>query len=164
MLKVLINRKKVFYLEEDVLGNVFIVLNAAETGVSGRIGQNLLIRNPLVQHFEQTDGPCGEHTAWKGWGISQNKDVEGIAVLGEGLGDEAVVARIVDRRMKIAIQSEHVERLVIFVFVDTVEGDFNDSSDDVWRLIANWKIKIIHSFAHFRMSGVGANKKTPTPS
>ena len=62
---------------------------------------------------------------------TRTRAVEGISIVGQGAGDEAVVAGIVDGRVEIAVETEDVEFLVVLVLVAALVGDLDDGVDDL---------------------------------
>ncbi len=56
--------------------------------------------------------------------VDQDEDVERVAVVAEGAGDEAVVAGVVDGRVEVAVEPEDVQVLVVLVLVDAFERGF----------------------------------------
>ncbi len=93
--------------------------------------EDLLVAEALVEHFEDADGTDLHDTAGEAGGVDEDEAVEGVAVVGEGAGDEAVVAGVVDGGVEVAVEAEDVELFVVLVFVDTLVGDLDDCVDDL---------------------------------
>ena len=109
------------------LGEVPDVLVA---GVALADAEDLFVAEALVEHFEDADGADFHDAAGEAGGVDEDEDVERVAVVAEGAGDEAVVAGVVDGGVEIAIEAEDVELFVVLVLVDSLVGDFDDSVDD----------------------------------
>ena len=78
----------------------------------------------LVEHLEDADGTDLHDAAGEAGSVDEDEDVEGVAVVGEGAGDEAVVAGIVDGGVEIAVETKDVKFLVVLVFVDCPRRGF----------------------------------------
>jgi len=160
-LQVLIDRKEMLDLTKDMLLYLGIVLDAAESRVTGGVSKDLLVRNSLIEHFEEADRAGGEDTAGKCPCVCQDQDVERVAVFCYGLWDKTIVSGVMDGRMEVPIQPEYVQFLVVLVLADAFERNLNNYADDVRDLIANGKInKTSHLPLRSRQSQ-GANEKTP---
>src|SRR5262249_31946955 len=72
-----------------------------------RNGNNLLVTAPLVRHLEHADRPHRNHGAGND---------QGIAILGEGVRDEAIVPRIAHGRVEKAVDDQRSRFLVHLVF------------------------------------------------
>jgi hypothetical protein len=93
--------------------------------------EDFLVAEALVEHLQNADGTNLHDAAGEAGSVDEDEDVEGIAVVGEGAGDEAIVPGIVDGRVKIAVETEDVEFLVVLVFIAALVGDFDDGVDDL---------------------------------
>ena len=79
--------------------------------------------------------------------VDQHQHIERVAVVAQGAGDEAVVARIVDGRVEIAVQTEDVQFLVVLVLVDALAGDFDDDVDDLGAVWPDGQLHVVrHKF------------------
>ena len=75
--------------------------------------------------------------------INQHQDVERIAVVAQGTGDESVITGIVNRRVEIAVEAKDVQRFVVFVFVSLPSGNLDDCVNFIGRAFTNRQRKII---------------------
>jgi hypothetical protein len=80
----------------EVLGGVWVV---------ARYGQNLVVRLSAIEHHQHANRPRIDLASREGRLIDQNKDVARVAILVERARDEAVVTRIVYRRVEHAIEA-----------------------------------------------------------
>jgi hypothetical protein len=62
------------------------------------------------------------------------QNVDGIAVVGRGAGDEAVVPRVVHRRIKRAVQAEHAELDIVLALIAAALRDFDDHANGFRRV------------------------------
>src|SRR6185437_6982103 len=99
-------------------GQVLIGAHPRVIGVEGidRDGDDLLVGPRLVLHEEQADRPRADDGAGNHRRAADDEDVAGIAVAGEGMRDEAVIARIEHRGMEEAVDHEGARFLVELVF------------------------------------------------
>ena len=113
-----------------MLGQLMNIVAVPELGIADGNADQLVIELVLILHDHQADD-AGLH---EGQGIdrfgSQHEDIEGIAVVGEGLGNEAVVGGIIDRRVEDAIELQKARFLVELVLVGTPHRDLDDRLDD----------------------------------
>ena len=100
--------------------------------------EDFLVAEALVKHLKHADGADLHDAAGKAGGVDEDEAVDGVAVVGEGAGDEAVVAWIVDGGVEVAVETKDVEFLVVLVFVDALVGDLDDSVDDLGGLLPDW--------------------------
>src|SRR3982750_2664171 len=96
--------------------------------------QNLVVGLTAVQHLQNAEGPAVDLTAWKGRLVEMDEDVQRVAVLGQGAGNEAVISRVVHRGIENAIETDHTARLVELVLVPAPCGNFDYCSDVVGRM------------------------------
>jgi hypothetical protein len=122
--------------------------------------EDLLVSEALVEHLQNADGADLHDAAGKAGSVDEDKDVEGVAVVGEGAGDEAVVSGIVDGGVEIAVETEDVEFLVILVLVAALVGDFDDNVDDLGAVRPYGEFQVIRhkseisSLCNFAVAGV----------
>jgi hypothetical protein len=105
--------------------------------------QDFLVAQTLVEHFQDADRTNFHDTAGKAGSVYEDEDVEGVAVIGEGAGDKAIVSRIVDGRIEIAVETENVVFLVILVLVAALIGNLDDSVDDLGAVRPNGEFQVI---------------------
>jgi len=134
-LKVLINGEEVGDLAEHVGIDLGEVPDVLVSGIPFANAENLLITKALVKHFKNADGANLHDAAGEAGGIDEDEAIDGVTVVGEGAGDEAIVAGIVDGRVEVAVETEDVEILVVLVFVDALVWDLDDGVNDLWGLL-----------------------------
>jgi hypothetical protein len=122
------------------LGEVPDVLVA---GVVLSDAENLLVAEALVEHLEDADGADLHDATGEAGSVDEHEAIEGIAVVAEGAGDEAVVAGIVDGGVEIAVETEDVELFVVLVFVDTLVGNLDDCVDDLGAVWPYGKFQVV---------------------
>jgi len=135
--EVLVNREKMLDFLQYVRLNFCVVLNAAETRIASRVSENFFIRNSLVEHFKEADWPRKVNAPRKGWSVSEDENIQRAPILGERPWNEPIVTWIMHWRMQIAIQSEDLHFLVVFVFVDGALRNLDHCRDDFRCVLAN---------------------------
>ena len=105
--------------------------------------EHLLVAEALVEHLEDTDGANLHDATGEAGGVDENEAVEGVAVVTEGAGDEAVVAGIVDGGVEVTIEAEDVEIFVVLVLVDTLVGNLDDCVDDLGAVGPYGKFQVV---------------------
>jgi hypothetical protein len=105
--------------------------------------EDLLVAEALVEHLQHADGTDLHHAAGEAGSVDEDEDVEGVAVVGEGAGDETIVARIVNGRIKIAVETEDMEFFVVLVLVAALIGDFDDSVNDLGAVWPYGKFQVV---------------------
>lgn len=133
--KVFVDGKEMGNLPEHVGIDLGEVPDIFVAGVVFAHTEDLLVAEALVEHFQHTDGADLHDAAGKAGRVDEDETVDGVAVVGEGAGDEAVVAGIVNRGVEIAIETEDVEFFVVLVFVDAFVGYLDDGVDDLGGFI-----------------------------
>lgn len=96
-------------------------------------GEDFLVRLGAVNHAQEADGADLDEAAAEGWLFGDGEDIERVAVLAERAGNETVIAGIVHRRIEKAVEAEHAEGFIVFIFVAGIFGDFDDHADDFGR-------------------------------
>jgi hypothetical protein len=66
--------------------------------------------------------------------LAQHQHIERVVVFGQGLGNEAIVCGIVDRRVQDAVELDQAARLVQFVFHARAEGNLYDGVELLRKL------------------------------
>ena len=109
-------------------------------------GKQLRVRPGLVGHFQQADGPAADHrTADEGYGC-HHQYVHRVAVLRQGVGDIAVVARVVHGGVHEAVHEHRAGGLVHFVFYRIAVGrNFDDDVDVAGHIAAGVDAVKIHN-------------------
>jgi hypothetical protein len=141
--EVLVDGEEVGDLAEHVGVDLGEVPNVLVARVVFADAENLLVAEALVEHLQNADGTDLHDTAGKAGSVDEDEDVEGVAVVGEGAGDEAVVSRIVDGGVEVAVETEDVEFLVVLVLVAALVGYFDDSVDDLGAVRPYGKFQVI---------------------
>src|SRR5690606_18284292 len=137
---------EVFVVLEEVLdalnvfrGQVFVRLDVAVRRVElvDRHGQQLGVTAGLVVHFEHAQGTAAHHGAHLDGERRDDQHVGGVAIVGQGLGDVAVVARIVHGGQHEAVDEHGAGVLVDFVLDRVgVHGDFDNDIEVIRQLLA----------------------------
>jgi len=167
--KVFVDREEVGNLFEHVRVDVGKVPHIVETRIILADSQHFLVQHALIEHLKQADGAHLLHAARKTGTRHQHQHVQRVAVIAQRGRNKAIVARVVHRRMQVAVQLEDVQLLVVFVFLGPILGDLDDRAKNLRRAIADGQFKIIHHFFWplFRGRGRrGGNNqgKLPVPS
>src|SRR3954452_13445581 len=96
------------------------------TRIADRHGQHLEILPLFVLHIESADWTSVDRAAWERWFLSQDEDVEGVAVTGKRARDVSIVGGIVDGGIEDAVEAEGLCFFVIFVLVAAASGNLNE--------------------------------------
>jgi hypothetical protein len=137
--------------------NVGVVPDVIVAGVIFADGEDFFVEDTLVEHLEKADGADFLDASGKAGARDKDEHIEGVAVVAEGGGNEAVVAGVVDGGVEVAVELEDVQLLVVLVFLGAVLGDFNDRAKDFGGTIADGKFKIIDQL-HASPRGLGIRK------
>ena len=138
--EVLVDRKEVGNLFQDVGVDVGILVHIVVARISFAYTEDLFVALTLVDHLEYADGADLLDAAGKAGGIDQHEHVERIAVVAEGAGNEAVVARVMHRRKEVPVEAEDVQILVVLVLANSLQRDLDYG---------------IHQFRRLRSDGQG---------
>ncbi len=141
--EVLVDGEEVRDLPEHVGVDLGEVPDVFVARVALADAEDFFVAEALVEHLEEADGADLHDAAGEAGRVDQNEDVEWVAVIGQSAGDEAVVAGIVDGRVKIAVETEDVEFLVVLVLVDALVGDLDDGVDDLGAVGPDGEFKIV---------------------
>jgi hypothetical protein len=158
--EILVNREEMFNFTENVRMDVRVILQFDIPRIPRRVSDDLLITDAVVQHFEKSNWANVAEASREAGHITKHEDVEWVAVLGNRLGDETVVARIVDWGMQVAVQDEDLQIEIILILVDAVLRDLDDRGDDFRGLLAYGKFQII---IHFAPSAVWPQEQKKDP-
>ena len=103
-------------LDQD-FGQVGVVADVLVIGVQflDRDGDDLFILSGLVMHDEHADGARAHDGAGNDRNAAHDQHVHRIAVFRERMRDEAVIRRILHRRVDEAVDEERARRLVHLV-------------------------------------------------
>ena len=105
--------------------------------------EDLLVAEALVEHLEDAYGAHLHDAAGEAGGVDEDEAVEGVAVVAESAGDEAVVTGIVDGGVEVAVEAEDVELFVVLVLVDTLVGNLDDCVDDLGAVGPYGKFQVV---------------------
>ena len=92
--------------------------------VRRRVGEDLVVPALLVGHPEHAEGAAGDQTAGKGRLVEQDQGIERVAVLAQGVLDEAVVGRVAGRREQHPVEPDPTGLVVDLVLVALPLRDF----------------------------------------
>src|SRR5262249_47191818 len=73
---------------------------------------------------------------WNNGFLAQNKNIQGIIILGKSLRDKSVIRRIVDRRIKNTIKANQAAGLVEFVFNARPERNLDNAVKFLRQLVS----------------------------
>ena len=124
--------------------NIRVVPHIVIAGIVFPHRQHLFVQDALVQHLQQADGAHLLHAAGKARPRHQHQHVQRVAVVAQRGRNKAVIAGVVDRGVKIAVQLEDVQLLVVFKLLGSVQRNFNDRAKDLGGTIADRQFKIIN--------------------
>jgi len=135
----------------DLLEHVGVDLGEVPDVLVARVpladAEDFFVAEALVEHLEEADGADLHDAAGEAGGVDQDETVEGVAVVAEGAGDEAVVAGVVDGGVEVTVETEDVQFFVVLVLVDALVGDLDDSVDHLGGVGPDGKLKIVrHRF------------------
>ncbi len=94
-----------------------------------RHAQDLLVGPLLVGHAEEPDGTRHDVAPREGGLPDEHEGVEGVPVAAEGVGDEAVVRRVLHRGEQHPVEHDGPGIGVPFVLVARALGDLDDHGD-----------------------------------
>ena len=101
----------------------------APAGFAVMHAQDLGVASGIVGHPQDANGAYVDPAARKRGVFSENENVEGIAVLGERVGDEPVFSGVGSGREKAAVEVDPPSFVVNFVLVATPARDLDDDID-----------------------------------
>lgn len=120
------------HLFHEMLGHVGQVTEFLEERIGHRYAEQFVVRFAAINHLEQADDPGFNETAGEGGLVDHHDDVQRVMILGEGLRDEAVVARIVASGVQVPVQLDQAGVFVHLEFVSPAFGNLDDGMDDVF--------------------------------
>src|SRR5829696_2872813 len=132
VLELLVDAEEVLDLAQQVRGDLLDPVDVVPVGVGQGDDQQLLVGALVVGHVEHTDDPGLDLTAREGGLAQQDHGVQGVAVLGQGAGHEAVVGRVVDGAEQHPVEADAARLVVELVLVPRHLGDLHD---DVQRQV-----------------------------
>ena len=123
--EVLVVLEEALKLALAVTGQLIDVGVGGVLGIVDVDGDDLLVALAFVEHVEDADRPSAKDAHGHHRLLHPHQDVEGVVVLTEGLGDEAVVGRIDHRRVQDAIDLQEPGGLVELVLDLAALGDLD---------------------------------------
>jgi len=111
------------------------------------------VRLAPVAHSENAERAAIDLAAGKGRLVQQDENIERVAVFVQRARDEPVLAGVVHRRIKHAIQPEQARRLIQLVFVLAPLRDLDNRRNHVGRMRAGGEIvpRVDHASGRFGM-------------
>jgi hypothetical protein len=106
------------------------------SGSSGGDGDDLVVLLAHVNQGHQADGAGVDDGQRHDRLLAQHQHVERIVVLGQSLGDESIVGRVVDGGVENAVEFDQAAGLVELALHAGAEGTFNDRLELARQLIA----------------------------
>jgi len=86
-----------------------------------------LASGPFSSSIQNTPiGRARTHTPWERRLLEQHEGIERVVVLGERVGDEAVVGRVHGRGEQAPVEADHVALVVVLVLVAAATWDLDD--------------------------------------
>ncbi len=153
----LVDGEEVFHLAADVGEDLVHGVDLVVAGVAGGDGEDFLVFLVGVDHVEDADGADFDEDAGEAGLLDEDEAVEGIVVVGEGAGDEAVVAGVMEGGIEGAVEAEDAQVAVVLVLIRRVLGDFDDHSDDFRRVGAGFEVvEAVHGFSVSLWRGSGS--------
>ena len=139
-LEILVVLEEVLDLLQRDVGEVAVSLDlvVALGQLRGRHRDDLLVAAGLVFHQQHADGAHAHHGARHDRAGVGDQHVAGVAVAGQRMRDEAVIAGVAHRRIEEAIDHQRAGFLVHLVF-DRLAANrhFDDDVDVVWRIYSD---------------------------
>ncbi len=123
--------------------DLLIAVDVEVPGIRAAHGQNLFVTFAVVDHFHQTDHTHLLQAPWKARLINKHQHIQGIVVVPQRRRQEAVVPRVMHRRVQVAIQLEHVQLLVVLVLHLSFVRNLDDRVHNLRRLGAHRQFQII---------------------
>jgi len=128
--QILIYGEEVGHFGQEVLWDIGDLLVISVERVRSGDGENLVVRLLTIQHPEDPNGAGLDDAARKTGRSNHNQDIEGVAVFREGLGYEAIVAGVMDGRVKNPVELNGARLCVILIFVS---GTLRHLDDDIYH-------------------------------
>src|SRR5215204_1765841 len=129
VLELLVDGEEVLDLPQQVGRDLVDLVDVVPVGVGQGDDQQLLVRALVVGHVEHADDAGLDLAAGEGRLAQQDHGVERVAVLGQGVGDEAVVGRVVDGAEQHPVEADAARLVVELVLVAGSLGDLDHDVD-----------------------------------
>ena len=139
--------EEVFDLVAQQLGQIFHFLDTV-IGLGQlvvRYRHQLGVATGLVHHVQHTDRAAADHGSGLNRVRGDHQHVEGVAVVGQGVGDEAVVGRVEHRGGHEAVNQQGAHVFVQLVLDRGAVGrDFDRHVDVFGRVLASGNVVELH--------------------
>ena len=112
-----------------VAADVADVVDLVVARIAHGHSEHFVIGLGVIDHVEDSHGAHFDHAAGEARMGHHHQDVDRIAVVGDGAGNEAVIAGIVHGRIEGAVQAEDAELDIVFALVTAALGDLDDHAD-----------------------------------
>ena len=147
---------------QAVRGQLGGLTEAVELGVADGDGQDLVVGLAGVEHGHQADRPGGHQGHRRHGLLAEHQDVERVVVLGVRLGDEAVIGRVVDRRVEDPVEPEQAGLLVQLVLDARPHRDLDQGVELAREVLARGDVVpgMQHRVRAFAVEGVRAGCRT----
>ena len=124
-LEVLVDLEEVLDFQAVELRHVVDLGAPGGALVGGGNAQDLVVAALLVAHAEHAERAAADHAAGEGGLLEEHQGVQRVAVLAQGVVDEAVVIRVTSGREEHAIQADATRLVVDLVLVSVPLGDLD---------------------------------------
>src|SRR5580693_4574972 len=124
-LQLLVDGEEVMDLQPVELGHVLELARVVLPRVAGRDTDDLVVTALLVGHPEHPDRAAADQAAGEGGLLDQDHRVERVAVLAQGVRDEAVVGRVLSRGEQRPVQADQAAFVVDLVLVPAAPRDLD---------------------------------------
>jgi len=117
--------KEAFHLTHGVGGELVVMVIIRVCRVDDVDGNDLVVESLFVAHAHHTNGAGLDDGEGLDGLLTQDEDIERVAVIAVGAGDETVVRRVVDSGIENAIEAHEPGLFVEFVLVLAALGDLD---------------------------------------
>jgi serine-type D-Ala-D-Ala carboxypeptidase/endopeptidase (penicillin-binding protein 4) len=118
-LEFLVDREEVLDFQPIEFGDMVDVAQMFHAGITGRHTQHLVVATGLIAHPEHAHRTAADDDARERRLLEQNEGIEGVAVLTQGVVDEAIVMGIARCGEEHAIQANTTGLVIQLVFIAT---------------------------------------------
>ena len=132
--EVLVHVEEVSNLDGEVRRQSLEVPHGLPHGIAAGHGDDLSIGAHLIGHPEHAHRPGFHQAPGEGRLADEDQGIEGIPVLGQGVGHESVVSRIESGRKQPPVESDQVTFVVVLILVPAASRDLHD---DLEQAIVN---------------------------
>ncbi len=124
--EVLVDVEEVSNLDGEVRRQALEVPHGLPHGIAAGHGDDLGIGAHLIGHPKDAHRPGFHQAAGEGRLADEDQGIEGIPVLGQGVGHESVVSRIESGRKQPPVESDQVTFVVVLILVPAASRDLHD--------------------------------------